>query len=383
MASQSLLESIGRENLERVQRAMDEDGIDALALTDVWSFNPLVFVPIYDLEIPRIVLVPGRGEPIMLAPHWGYRSVVETTWVSADRIHEFAPFSQHSDRDVPDEKQFDAVLAGVLSELDVGETVGMDLPRTGHAEYRTVESAVDADVVDANPALNRALGPKTDDEIELIRESVEAAEAGVDAALSELEPGTAEFEIAAAAEGVMRPMGDRLFPFDYHYAAGPHSLQPARRVSDREVEAGETFNVDVLPLVNGYYADICRCTVVGDVEPTDEQRKLYETVLAAHDVIHDTAAAGVAASELDRAIRKFFEDEGYPGQFIHHTGHTVGTHFGPDILPSSDDVLRENHVVAIEPGLYAEGVGGVRIEDIFVVGKDGVDSMMDYPKDLL
>jgi len=384
MASQATQESIGRENLARVQETMRSENIDALALTDVWSYNPLVFVPIYDLDIPRVVLVPSRGEPALFAPHWGYRTVVETTWLPAEHVHEFAPYSQHSGRGVPTEETFQRVFEAAIADLpDEHGTVGMDLPRTSYPDYQLVADAFDADVVDANALLNRALGPKTDEEIELIREGVATAEAGVDAALSAIEPGKTEFEIAAAAESVMRPRGDRLFPFDYHYTGGPHSLQPARRVSDRPVQEGETFNVDVLPLVDGYFADICRCVVVGDTEPTDAQRELYDTVLASHDVIHDTAAAGVPVADLDRAIREFFEEEGYPEKFIHHTGHTVGTHFGPDITPASDDVFEANHVVAIEPGLYVDGVGGVRIEDVFVVRNDGVESMMEYPKELL
>lgn len=382
MVSQSTLESIGQENLERVQRTMQTEGVDSLALTDVWSFNPIVFVPIYDLDIPRIVLVPAGGEPILIAPHWGHRSVVEMTWIPEERIQEFAPYAQDSHGKVAADATYEAVLDSAIAEIDVGETVGMDLQRTSYPEYRGITSAVDAEVVDVTDLLNQALGPKTAAEIELIQVGVETAEEGVEAALSAVEPGVTEFEVAAQAERSMRRMGDRSFPFDYHYASGPHSLQPARRVSDRELKAGETFNVDLLPLVNGYYADICRCTFVGDREPTTEQEDLYETVLAAHDVIHKTARAGVAASELDRAIREFFEDEGYQGKFIHHTGHTVGTHFGPDITSASDDVLQTGHVVAIEPGLYVDGVGGVRIEDVFVVEDAGVESMMDLPKDL-
>jgi Xaa-Pro aminopeptidase len=374
-------EAVNRDNVHRVQKHMREGGLNALVLTDVWSFLPLVGVPIFDLEVPRIVIVPAEGEPRLLAPHWGRRTVVETTWVDEENVVEFAPYSQYAsgDRSAPD---FDDALTAALESIETG-SVGVDLQRTSYQAYHEVAEAVDGSPVDAEPVLEAVLGTKTAAEFELVEEGVRVAEAGVDAALDAIEPGATEFEVAAAAESVMRARGDRLFPFDYHYAAGPHSLQPARRVSDRKLREGETFNVDVLPLVNNYFADICRCAIVGDVEPTDEQRALYETVLASHDVIYDTVAEGVPVAELDRALREFFAERGYDGKFVHHSGHGVGTVFGPDIVPNSDAVFERNHVVAIEPGLYVDGVGGVRIEDVFRVTATGVESLMEYPKDLL
>lgn len=375
-------DAVCRDNVHRVQARMRAEGVDVLVLTDVWSFLPLVGVPIYDLDIPRVVLVPDDGEPRLLTPHWGRRTVIETTWVDEEHVLEFAPYSQYASDDHAVGDGFDQTLEAALAAIETG-TVGVDLQRASYQTHQLVESAVDGTLVDAEPVLEAVLGPKTDAEIELIKESVRVAEAGVDAALDAIEPGVTEFEVAAAAESVMRARGDRLFPFDYHYAAGPHSLQPARRVSDRELREGEMFNVDVLPLVDNYFADICRCAIVGDVEPTDEQRALYETVLASHDLIYDTVDAGVPVADLDRALREFFAERGYDGKFIHHTGHSVGTMFGPDIVPTSSATFERNHVVAIEPGLYVDGVGGVRIEDVFRVTSSGVESFMEYPKDLL
>lgn len=382
--SDSFIASVGRENLERIQDSLKTEGIDALALTDVWSHHPIVFVPIFDIDIPDIVLVPSTGEPIVLTPHWGLRTVREETWVADENILAFDPYPQGADGQADPNRKHETVLDEAFDKLpEEHGQIGVDTARTSHARYRSLESHYDGSLVNASDLLNEVLGPKTDNEITLIEEAVTVAEAGVREAIDEVTPGMSEFDVAATAENVMRRAGDRLFPFDYHYGSGPHSLQPGRRVSDRVLEAGEFLTIDVLPLVNGYFSDICRTIIVGDDEPTPEQREVYETVLAAHEVINEKVRPGVPVAELDNAIRQHFAKEGYDGKFLHHSGHGVGTVYGPDLTPTNDATFQKNHVVAIEPGLYVDGVGGVRIEDVFVVTESGPESMMEYPKRLI
>lgn len=183
-------------------------------------------------------------------------------------------------------------------------------------------------------------------------------------------------EIAMRGEGADGPSYATIVASGPRFAARPHH-QPTRRVIDE----GDTVIVDVGALVDGYHSDMTRTYVVG--EPTDQQREIYELVRVAQAAGLATVTAGVAGRDVDEACRAVFREAGYADWFVHGTGHGVGLdiHEQPFATSTSTAVLVAGDVVTVEPGLYRDGFGGVRIEDLVSVTATGCDVLTKLPKD--
>jgi Xaa-Pro dipeptidase len=164
--------------------------------------------------------------------------------------------------------------------------------------------------------------------------------------------------------------------------SGPNGALPHNTRSDRIVEEHDIVVVDFGASYRGYRSDTTRTFVVG--EPTDEQRHVYETVLAAHLAGEAAARPGVRACDVDRAARAVIEDAGYGQYFTHRTGHGIGivVHELPNISASNTTVLEAGMTFSIEPGIYLPGKFGVRIENCVVVTEKGAEAFTHYPREL-
>ncbi|MFB6185089.1 MAG: M24 family metallopeptidase [Haloarculaceae archaeon] len=372
------LATIARENVGHLQSLMDGH-FDVLALTDYESFEQLVFTPIMDMSIPRLVLVPQTGDPHLVCQAIGYEQLLEETHLPATNVHAYYPYDVSAGGD--DGPTFEQAVDDALSDGSTGR-VGVDHDHATVADVETVRRTVSTDTADCSDFLRTVFQRRRPEEVELIRRAAEVAEAGVEAALDAVEPGTTEYELASVAERTMTAMGARARPYDLHVTSGSHSLHPVRRLSRKPIEAGDSLVLDFLPKVDHYFGDIARTTVVG-ADPTAEQRELQEVVLAALERVESELRPGIRASEVDAVLREFLAREGYDGDCITHTGHAIGNDWGPRITSADDTELTAGMVVAVEPGLYVEGVGGVRIEDAFLLTDGGAESLMSLPRDPL
>ncbi len=140
----------------------------------------------------------------------------------------------------------------------------------------------------------------------------------------------------------------------------------------------------VLTRVNGY-AEECERTYFTD-PPSPEIRKAFEAMRQARRIAFDKVRPGVACSELDRAVNDFLQQEGYSGEEVrlHRTGHGfgLGNHEAPWVAEGRPDILAENMVISIEPGIYLKGIGGLRHSDTVLVTKDGFELLTHLPTDI-
>lgn len=156
-------------------------------------------------------------------------------------------------------------------------------------------------------------------------------------------------------------------------ASGPNGSQPHAEVTDRVFEEGDLVTVDFGVSLEGYASDMTRTFMLGAPSPT--QRKIYGSVLRAQVAGIKAAKAGIACAALDAVCRDIIEKDGYGECFIHTTGHGVGTevHEDPRLGKASEATLEAGMVVTIEPGIYIEGLGGVRIEDTILITDTGCE----------
>jgi len=138
--------------------------------------------------------------------------------------------------------------------------------------------------------------------------------------------------------------------------------------------------IDVGGQVNGYCSDMTRTVFLG--EPDERFRSIYQTVFQAQAAALDAVRPAIECRELDRIAREVIAAAGYGDYFCHGLGHGVGleVHEGPRVSARSDAVLEPGMVITIEPGIYIEGWGGVRIEDLLVVTEDGYRLLTGAPK---
>ncbi len=213
------------------------------------------------------------------------------------------------------------------------------------------------------------------------------AQAITDAAFTEIldhiRPGVTEREVAARLVYEMLRRGARKVSFDPIVAAGANGSMPHAIPGETVIEPGMFVTMDFGCVVDGYCSDMTRTVAVG--EPTDEMRRVYETVLAAQKAGIAAARAGIPGRELDAAGRKVIDEAGYGAYFSHSFGHSLGLeiHEAPNASPSEERPLPAGAVVSAEPGIYLPGRFGVRIEDVLVLREGGCEDITRSPKELI
>ena len=219
-------------------------------------------------------------------------------------------------------------------------------------------------------------------EVVKIHDAVRVADAAFAWALDRITPGATEREVALDLEVRMRSTGAEAISFDPIVGSGPLSAHIHHTPTTRPLDKGDLILLDFGCKVDGYCSDMTRTIVMGPA--TDEQREMYATVLAAQLAGIDEVRPGVAGSQVDAAARKVVEDAGRGEHFPHSLGHGVGLdiHETP-ALKTSDVPLVPGEVVTIEPGIYLDGKGGIRIEDMVVVTEAGREVLTTAPKDAL
>ena len=226
---------------------------------------------------------------------------------------------------------------------------------------------------------------KDESEIAAIRKAQSITDASFLEILDFIKAGKTEKEIAAYLEYCMRRLGADGLAFETIAASGPNSAKPHAEPGDRPLQQGDFFTMDYGAYWGGYCSDMTRTVAIG--EPTDEMRKVYDTVLAAQLLGIEKAVEGASCRAVDAAARDLIYNAGYEGCFGHSLGHSVGIEihempgFSPSIAPET--TCRQGMVITVEPGIYLEGRFGVRIEDMVWFAPDGTKDLTNSPKELI
>jgi len=215
---------------------------------------------------------------------------------------------------------------------------------------------------------------KSEQEIALIRRSVDVNSKAFEEALRTIRPGrTREAELAAEIDYRIRKLGAERPAFETIVASGPRSALPHAQPSQRITGENELLLIDMGATLEGYASDMTRVVFLG--RPSSRIKRLYNAVLEAQQAAIDAVRPGVTASHVDRQARQSLKARKLDKAFVHSTGHGLGLeiHEPPRLGKNEKTRLREGMAITIEPGAYLEGFGGIRIEDTVVVTRNGCE----------
>jgi Xaa-Pro aminopeptidase len=220
-------------------------------------------------------------------------------------------------------------------------------------------------------------------EIEAIRAAVELTDRAFENVLGLIKPGVAERQVAWEIEKYMREHGAEGMAFEVAVAAGPNSAMPHHSSTDRPIAAGEPVWIDCGARLNGYCGDLTRSFCLGAADERFEE--IYGIVLRAQAAAVAGLRAGLTGVEGDALARDVIKAAGHGDAFGHSLGHGIGlaVHELPRVSPLGKDALKPGMLTSVEPGIYLPGWGGVRIEDLVVVGEDGAQVLTRAPKSMV
>ena len=219
--------------------------------------------------------------------------------------------------------------------------------------------------------------------IDDVRRALEVNRAAYDAIRDRFRGGMSEREAyEIVRETVDRICGDEPHEFQGDFVGGVRSAGIEGPATDLVLNDGDTLIIDLSVRRGKMWSDTCRTFFIG--EPSARQRAAYETVLGCMQLGERVVHAGIVASSLKLAMEAHLVAHGFGGRMPHHGGHLVGPlpYMKPAFEGSCHDVLADGVVCTLEPGIYFDGEWGMRVENDYAVGPDGITNLFDYPREI-
>jgi len=272
-------------------------------------------------------------------------------------------------------------LMAALAELLEGR-VGFEATAVSYASWETLRGG-GLDLVPRHGLVEALRAVKDDGELDAIRRAGEITSRAYERFAEERFVGRTERDLAWRLDELFHEFGAHAPAFETIVASGPNSARPHARPTDRAVGAGETVVIDAGAQVDGYCADCTRTFATGPLP--DELRDAYVATSDGQLAGLEAVRAGVTGIDADAAARDRIGAAGYGDKFGHGLGHGVGldVHEAPRLSRESSDTLVAGNVVTVEPGIYLEGLGGIRIEDLVIVTDGEPEILTTSTKDFV
>jgi Xaa-Pro aminopeptidase len=370
--------------LERVRALMDEAALDALVVRA--PDNVVYLTNFWPMKGYDAVVFPREGEPTLICLEASADDAARTAWTRDVRLF---PGYHAADPRPPTARTLE-LAREVAREY---ERVGLELSLGTQASDRMVGEPTTftrdwfdgfGEAVDATPLLARARATKTEQEIERIRIANAIAAAAMEHVARELRPGMKESEAAALWEGFVHGEGTGWdgrveLALGYSLVWSGRGIRTFTATGDRPVQTDEPTLFEIWVCADGYWCDHTKNVCPGALrrEYVELEQQLMEVYAAA---VRRCAPASSLA-ELDRRIREDIAAAGYPGQPSHPVCHGVGAraHEPPYAHQAGGGMIEEGMVLAIEPGIYWDGGGGLRVEDNFLITAGGAEKLSSFP----
>jgi Xaa-Pro aminopeptidase len=370
--------------LARVRALMAEEDLDALVVRA--PDNVLYLSNFWGMKGYDAVVFPREAEPTLICLEASADDAARIAWTDDIRF-----FSGYDERDVRPPPA--RALGLALDASKQYETIGLERSLGTQASDRMVGEPTTytqewfdtwPGAADAAPLLARARAIKTAQEIERMRLANDIAAAAMEHVRGELRPGMKESEAAAVWNGFVHGEGtgwegkvELALGFSLVWS-GP-GIRTFTATADRPVQEKEPTLFEIWVCADGYWCDHTKNLCPGQLTPEYEQ--LHESLMRVYERAIEHCRPGASLPDLDRLVRDGIAGAGYPGQPSHPIAHGVGAraHEPPYAHQAGTGTIEEGMVLAIEPGAYWAGGGGLRVEDNFLITADGAEKLSPFP----
>lgn len=365
--------------LEKLNASLQNSGLDAVALNPGSTLTYLTGAHFHLMERPVVLLVAPGQEPALVLPELEMLKVGHIPYA----VQAFAYGENPSEWGGVFQNAVQALGLDTLTGTS-GKRIGVETERMRLLEFNYVQAgAPSAEFPDASETLALLRLHKDQDEIGNMRKAVKVAEVALETALSSVQLGMTERELAAElVVQLLRNGSDAKLPFTPIVSFGPNSANPHASPTDRKLQAGDFLLIDYGASVNDYVSDITRTFAVGEMAP--EFEKIHKIVQEANAAGRAAGKPGVPCANVDIAAREVIDKSGYGEFFTHRTGHGLGMegHEHPYMRGDNMQILEPGMAYTVEPGIYLSDRNGVRIEDDVVVTETGSESLSTFPREL-
>jgi len=353
--------------IEQMAQLAESRGLDALALMPGPNLFYATGLSFFVSERPVVALCPVDAPPAFVLPEF------EASKATSAGFEVFT---------YTDEEGYTLAFHEACATLELADALlGVEALRMRLLEARILQRyAPGVELVPADDLFAELRMVKSGAELDAMRRAVAAAELAFTLWIPQLRVGMTEREAAARLIAALLSNGADALAFDPIVCGGPNGAMPHAHPAHRPFQPGDWVVVDWGAVVDGYDSDLTRMVVFG--EPTGELADVHEIVLRANEAGHAAVVPGVEAQVVDMAARAVIAAAGYGAQFTHRTGHGLGleAHEPPYIVAGNAQPLAPGMTFTVEPGIYLEGVGGIRIEDDVVVTPEGVQTLTTLPR---
>jgi Xaa-Pro aminopeptidase len=375
--------------LQKLAGHLESEGLSGAVLFDsayVLYFTGFAFIP---TERPIALAVNREGDRALFVP----RLEVEHAQAEAaiDRVEHYPEY--------PDDPHPMGILKGVLEDMGVSGRIGADAdgyPWILGYQGPSLSELSGAKVVRLGAFIEAQMAVKSPAEVALIRESAKWGNLAHRLLQRYTRPGLTETEVSLrASQEATLAMVETLGPLyrahstfstgasaGYRGQIGRNAAIPHALAMNATFMEGDVLVSGAGAAMWGYHSELERTMVIGP--PRDEQRRFFEHMVALQEVAFEALKPGARCSDVDNAVRRYFEKHDLMPYWKHHTGHAIGLryHEGPFLDRGDHTMLKPGMVFTVEPGLYAEGLGGFRHSDTVVITENGLDTITYYPRDL-
>ncbi|KMQ50916.1 Aminopeptidase [Chitinispirillum alkaliphilum] len=273
---------------------------------------------------------------------------------------------------------------GFLSQhIPKGSSVGIQTNVITVDQYRDLRKACrGVKFVKFSQQINSLSLQKTQTEIKHMEKAARIADSAFSEVLNRIEEGMSEMQLAKILERLCDDFGSEGPSFETIVLFGKRAALPHGKPGKQKLKKGDFILFDFGCSVNGYKSDMSRTIVAGKASP--KQKEIYHIVYTAQSMARKSVEAGKRCKSIDLSARKIITDAGYGETFGHATGHGIGlrVHENPRINSTNKLILQTNTVITIEPGIYVDTLGGVRIEDMVAVSNKGSKLLTHSPREL-
>lgn len=342
--------------LSRLQAALADESLDAMIVTETDDVRCLTGFS----GSAGTLLVKRDGAELLMDPRYARRAALETG----------LPVTEY-----PKREQWLPALVALCQ--DEGR-VAAQAEYVTAATWTELAASLPAELVAGDDLLVPLRELKEPGEVRAIRAAADLTWAAIATALAGLREGTTERALAADVAHRILVEGDGL-AFPVIAAFGPATAEPHAAPGDRRLAPGDLVLIDAGATVRGWCGDITVTTVFG---PPDERQAAYLALTAeALTAAEKACRPGATGGEVDEAARAVFREAGLDGHTLHGVGHGVGLglHEGPRLVEEGEATLQDGHVFTLEPGLYIDGWGGVRLERMYTLAGGALVPLSPWP----